>query len=896
MHDIDLENDIELKEALRLIHEAEQYQIEAAKTDVNAFIEYAGVDDDKRRLDGTPAPLTQYPLQIEMQRLMEEYSRLVIMSMPRSGKAVSLDTTLHGVSGPILMSDVKIGDKLFDRFGKVCTVTYISPIQFGREVYKIQLDDGTVIKADADHQWWVKQAGRTGLRIKTTQEMLNEGLRYSTKWKWRIPLVKPLEYPEQDLPIHPYVLGVWLGDGSSDSPMITYHEKDRAVVDRCIEIEGSACKPINKKGTRVYIRTISGSNYPTSLRSRLINLGVLNNKHIPDTYMRASIEQRRELLAGLVDTDGMASNKGGASVVQFFQSNEKLAYQVLQLVRSLGFKAYIKYRDRKPLENSPHNIKIKNIKPSWTISFTATEQVFYLKRKQDKLRKSWEKKPRTKSIISIEKIPSVPVRCISVDSPDQSYIIGDHCTVTHNTTQVVLRTVWVIGNNPDIRVVILSANQKQDGTAAKMAQQIKSYIDTNERVKKVFPHLHRGAKWEQTRFQVRRSSYRKDYTVQITAPPAYIQGSRADLFIFDDVYDGKSIRTEAERKKLEAWFYRIIDRVEPKGGRIIMLTNPWHPRDLAHNIEREAARDPNPLWYVKRYPLYYPNRYDANLDEVELVYPDYYNKEMIEVVKKTYPPLDFNRLFLCNAIDENESPFDVGKVFKSFRPPHHKEGGEGGDILRSVSLKDQAENDVRIVIGVDLAARRHAKADMTVLSVVAVWMKDGIYQLIYQEGGRWRSDQTAAKILDFDKRYRPTAIVVENNAAQDYIFQVVDLLIQNKRLEGEVVPYPPVEPFTTGRNKSDPVNGIESISAEINNDMWAFPAIDPENPNECHKDLVMLQDEITSYSRNAHTGDHLMSLWLAREGGRRLMYGEYEDVNHVSEYESPIDTEILLVS
>src|SRR5699024_4555440 len=162
------------------------------------------------------------------------------------------------------------------------------------------------------------------------------------EYKYRVPMNGSVEYSEKNLLIPPYVLGVWLGDGTSSSQSITVSDEDLEETKKNIENRGYRCcvKSYKDRAKSIDIdphkRGCSRKEYINSFRENLKKINVLNNKHIPEDYLYSSTEQRRELLKGLMDTDGTIS-KNGQCV--FVQKNKILTEQFLELVRSLGYKA-----------------------------------------------------------------------------------------------------------------------------------------------------------------------------------------------------------------------------------------------------------------------------------------------------------------------------------------------------------------------------------------------------------------------------------------------------------------------------------------------------------------------------------------------------------------------------
>jgi replicative DNA helicase len=228
------------------------------------------------------------------------------------GKALALDTPLITPTGWTTMGDVQVGDELFDEQGQVCHVTYKSPIWLNHDCYEVQSNSCTPIVADADHLWLVTTDNRSSPQIHDTRFIAKKRCKSSPS----VPPTKQLDLPEVDLPIAPYTLGVWLGDGDTDGARISQGAQDKQFVREQIELDGYATTE-HKAAINFGI---------LKLKTKLRELGVLGNKHIPQQYLRASAEQRLSLLQGLIDTDGHVSPRHD---IEFCSTKWKLAYDVL---------------------------------------------------------------------------------------------------------------------------------------------------------------------------------------------------------------------------------------------------------------------------------------------------------------------------------------------------------------------------------------------------------------------------------------------------------------------------------------------------------------------------------------------------------------------------------------
>lgn len=416
------------------------------------------------RLDGTP--LRGDPF------LLEPYQKFIIYNLvgfklrgtgivrfhealiyiPRkNGKALSLDTEIPTPRGWVKMQDVHAGDYVFSVGGNPAKVLLESEI-FNKPMYLVEFEDGTSIKASADHVWTVqtKDSRRTAKR-KTRRAPVKPELRKSGGWydvttadmagdfkharidgkgveyKYRVPMAGAVEYPEKELSVSPYMLGVWLGDGTSKSTHIASGEQDVDEMRRLIEAEGYNCKIIRYKDRCYEIIPdphSRGEAQDGSLRDALKAIGVIRNKHIPQEYLQGSIYQRMELLRGLMDTDGYVSKAGQC---EFTQKNKALSLQVLELVRSLGYKATITEKAARCDGKDCGNV--------YRIMFFTDREhpCFKLKRKAARLKEKLSDRMKAKSIVNIAPIDICPSKCIMVDDPSHLYLAGDGFTATHNT-------------------------------------------------------------------------------------------------------------------------------------------------------------------------------------------------------------------------------------------------------------------------------------------------------------------------------------------------------------------------------------------------------------------------------------------------------------------------------
>ncbi|MGE2737430.1 replicative DNA helicase [Mycolicibacterium vaccae] len=430
---------------------------------------------------------------------------IVVAARPGMGKALALDTPLPTPSGWTTMGDVAVGDLLIGADGKPTRVVAATEVMTGRPCFEVEFSDGTVVVADAEHQWLTETrasrksaqaaaAGynryknqRTFAAVRTTWEIA-ETLRCPTgdrRLNHSVVNTAPIEGTHQEFLVPPYTLGAWLGDGTSAAAQITTADpgvlmriegeglvtvasqsatmRYQILLPEPDPIEARACAVCGKlfvpqtSQVRTCGRSCGGRarfstdpvpapacthcggpscglrmcqhcrNTVGSVQARLRTIGVLGDKHIPTAYLRASEEQRRALLAGLLDTDGTVTVSGA---VQYTGTNVRLVRDVAELITSLGYRCQV----------ATKAVKGRSVESSvaHTINFSTDDEVFGLHRKamvhKERRRTTSTARSCSRFITDVRPVPSVPVRCVEVDNDDHMYLASRSMIPTHNST------------------------------------------------------------------------------------------------------------------------------------------------------------------------------------------------------------------------------------------------------------------------------------------------------------------------------------------------------------------------------------------------------------------------------------------------------------------------------
>jgi hypothetical protein len=416
----------------------------------------------------------------------------------------------------------------------------------------------------------------------------------------------------------------------------------------------------------------------------------------------------------------------------------------------------------------------------------------------------------------------------------------------------IARVLWLLGKDQRRRYAVLSATQSQAKKIIRTAQQ---HIIENQILHQVFPDLRRGTLWTDVSLEVERPGGIKDPSLQAYSPEGgTIQGARLDGLIIDDVLTENNTRTNYQRDKIEEWIRASAFPRLAKGAWVCLLTNAWHPKDMAHNLERQG-------WHSMRFPV---------LDQDgKLAWPERWPLDRIEHVRtQVLGPIEFSRQMLCQPRDESTARFQRSWIEQCLAL------GEG--FATYSSLQDIAERDPEFaaemslteellemggmpagfmtITGVDLAISARPGSGKSALFTLLLW-PNGMRQVLEVQAGRWSGPEIIDRVVSVNERFRST-VVVENNAAQDFLVQWVR----------ERAPGMRVRAFTTGRNKLSPEYGVESLAAEMAASRWLIPC--EVGSRRVARGVADWIDDMLAYDPQGHTGDRLMASWIAREAAR----------------------------
>jgi predicted phage terminase large subunit-like protein len=508
--------------------------------------------------------------------------RLIIAMPPQHGKLVAHTTPVPTPTGWREHGDLRSGDCVFDREGHPTPVVAVS--HDGLASRRVHFTDGGVVCVHPAHEWLVRCKGPHSNRDRLIE---TDAIAQAGTWmgkrrrgggaRFWLPGNVPLRGQDVRLPVPPYTLGAWLGDGTTTKGCITHAATDRQVVER-IGQDGFEVSTVC-----VHRATGVETTYFRVLRGMLDAAGVLGvAKHIPAAYLTASRAQRLALLAGLVDTDGAVYAGNGRVTIS--TTSAALVEGVTKLCTSLGWRTSVtQYAPTLSSSGIHGRLAV------YQIGFNPTEPIpVVLPRKQ-----GWRQPvARGRGIVAVESCSSEPGRCIQVVGGN--YLIGETAVPTHNSllVSVHLPAYW-LGRRPDDPVILCSYAASLAERHSRHARDVVEGPD----YERIFPEV-------KTRRDTRavglwEIGQHRGYLVAagVGGP---ITGHGALLGIIDDPFEHwEQAQSPVERETVWDWYRGTFLPRLWEDAAIVMISTRWHEDDLAGRILAQAQPGE---WDVLRLP------------------------------------------------------------------------------------------------------------------------------------------------------------------------------------------------------------------------------------------------------------------------------------------------------
>lgn len=553
-----------------------------AKHELDAYIRYIEWNREPEKKFYEPRRHVLKTLVDDLQDLADgKLDFLGISLPPRVGKAVAFDTPVLTRSGWKKHGDLTIRDEVVAPNGEFANVIAIhTPCDME---YEVKFSNGERVICHGNHEWVVFNKHSGKVETIETKKMIKDfesegdgrGHRYFYLLENRCSLIGE----SKTLPVDPYTLGAWLGDGTNRNPTICNAKTDKIIIDTILGNGYTlACDTVQKE-TDVHYYGFK------ELRAQLQSVGMCHSrrkteKHIPGEYFTANIEQRLELLAGLIDTDGTLSAQEHR--YSFSTAEPQLKDDFIKLVSTFGWRCSVsKYE---PITSSSG---VKARRPHWRVMFNPTFEIpCKVKRKQ----LDTFSKPRRVSITGINPISGEKGNCITVEGG--MYCIGNQMIPTHNSTLCIMFMTWIMGKRPDVANVMSGHSDKlTDG----FYRELLSIISDKETYlwSDVFPDVKvvdQSAKNETIDLnRKKRFPTMTCRSIGGTLTGAVEIGTGGILYCDDLIEDlEESLNPDRLQAKYDAYLNQLKDR-KKLGARELMVGTRWNVYDPLGRVQEQYA-------------------------------------------------------------------------------------------------------------------------------------------------------------------------------------------------------------------------------------------------------------------------------------------------------------------
>ena len=758
--------------------------------------------------------------------------RLMLTMPPRHGKLCADDTDVLTADGWKKHGSLVPGDFVYGVDGRPVRVLAVGEPDFA--THRVTMTDGSFVDVHLDHEWTFRDRGRNRTRTVETREVLESSLwlgergRRGSRARWQLPLHEPVAGTERVLPLPPYVLGVWLGDGTSTKPYVTMSAQDMPIVKQAFAELGyrPSAEFLHKQtGVPTVAYSTGHAGVRGAFAQALCDLGVLGNKHIPEQYKTASVSQRLELLAGLIDTDGHVDATGR---VRFSTIFPHLAEDVSELASSFGVR--VGMYSVEPETSSSGVVGRHRV---YVLSFNSFPGIpVRLDRKRPK------KTPvqRRIAVASVEALPAlVPGRCIQVDAEDGLYLVTRRFIPTHNSTLASrCFPAYALGRYPDMSFIATSYNA---ALASRMNRDVQRIIDSPEYAE-VFPSTRlagmdagTSGAWQRNTefFEVvdHKGVYRS------AGVSGSCTGHGADIICCDDpVKDRAEADSPTISQGIWEWYTSTLyTRLAPGGGIIIIQTR-WGDTDLSGRLLEAQAKGEGDEWRVINFPAI------AEADEEhrkkgEALHPERYPLEALERIKAAIGTRDWEALYQQHPVPDGGAIFREEWLQRTWRPDE---------------LPERFDS---LVIAFDMTFKGTSTSDYVVGQLFAKHGAD--FYLLDQERGHWSFTESLDAVRRLVSRAQaytryPVRVLVEDKANGP---AVIDVL--KKEIPGLV----PIQPDGSKEARANAVTPLFEAGNVLLPDRAFAPWVDEYRlellrfPAGAHDDMV----DCTTYAcRHLNSG------------------------------------------
>lgn len=787
---------------------------------------------------------------IEWGDLVHRHKKLCIEAARDHGKCEAVGTPVLMFDGRIKkVEEIKVGDLLM---GVDSTPRKVTAVHRGWDdhMYRIDQSKGdsytvnsshinTCIRIDKrgscleDHEKHIVDIDMPTL-LSYSQDFINKNIR-TFKVSW--------EFPYKKVKVDPYFLGLWLGDGRSNKPMII--NKDKEVIDFLKEYSeslGLYCR--SYKDIDHYLVERGGFGSKDKNKNCLYYMmdyyNLFDNKHIPDDYLYNSRDIRIKLLAGLLDSDGTSC----CNSYSFSNFNKQLLKDVHKLCNSLGFRTILDtkglcVRISGKIDEIPVKIERKKIKYDW-------------KNKQNT--KDWGTIDGiTPSVVSSIKITDVgrgEYVSITTDG-DHRFLLGDG-TVTHNSYYFSnAYAAWKLYGYSKPRGSHFSARPTRSNSnrgylfsfslqqSVDLMEILKGTIEGNDVLReRLFPDTRAVGAWASTNIVCKNGA-----RLTCKGFGSSVRGAHPFWIVVDDGLKDNVIYSQLQRQKSIDYFHSVIMNMLVPGGQIVVVGTPFHASDLYGDLKTKKG------WFVIEYPAIFPDG--------RILWPHRWSFFDLLDKRATQGNIIFSRENLCRPITNEASIFPLKVLERSLVR-----------MENYVLVRNRDDFPIKfnkVVVGCDFAISANVGSDYTVFTTWGVDDETGERWLLnfHRQKGMTFNEQMQT-LRGINSRFRPDSMILEQNTFQQ-------IFVQESDRQGL-----PVVGHTTGIDKYDLKTGWPGLAIDFERGKIHIPVGDDYSRNV--KDLIFSDLGSVAFTDKGleSVGEHddiSSSFWLAKLGANLITTG-----------------------
>lgn len=774
---------------------------------------------------------------VEWSNFAQQYRRLAVVAPRDHGKSMAAGTLIRMADGTLKnVEDVKAGDYVMGINSIPRKV--LSSHSGEDEMFHIHQKRAMSYTCNSRHELHYIHEGQKF--NKEVVEVLKRGKWYQ---KRMFGYRQGFDLPVRKYLIEPYYLGIWLGDGcasvtsvSSVDPQIHHYVKEYA----------------NKLGMR-YSSNGWNENYKcpdnhnivaknkgvkNKLKLFLQKYEVLNNKHIPEVYLLGSKQQRLELLAGLIDTDGNLHD--GCYYVGFV--SERLTRDVKKLCDTLGFRCSV-YQRKMKINSKVYgdNYDYK----SWECCITGDihEVPVKLPRKKKEENKQKDRKNFQNSKITVEPAGWGKYYGFSIEGEDKLFLLEDG-TVCHNSYfwsnvyptwrmyRYKAKNAFITNPRPDIYLAEFGAIITNEASLGEELLEImKNSIEANPILReRLYPA--KVGSGPSTNWAMRKIKARNGARLITKSYGTKFRGRHPGYIICDDFMDDSSLYSKEQREKFVNYFQSVLMNAVLKEGHVINVGTPFHENDLFGVLKKRKG------WRVFVYPAITP--------EGEVLWPKRYSIQDLMDKRDENGSIAFSREQLCKPIVSDASIFPFQLVSKAFK---------GMENYRLVHNRESFPIKFNQVITAgDFAMSANIGADYTVFMTFGIDADDNRWLIHFWRARGKSFQEQMLQLRRINAEFRPDCIMLESNQFQQIFVQEADR--QNL----------PVIGHNTNTNKYDMKDGVPGLAMTFERGKFRFPRGDEFSRDAT--DLVASELGSIAFTDKGLQGvgehdDTAMCLWIA---------------------------------